>query len=84
MTLKPKYVSVADHQRCHELHQIRQILFPRLKKKLMGEMLFCTKTRKKTISTLSDKFFEEQAFPYLLPKGKCGYNTSRDLQLSPV
>ena len=28
---------------------------------------------KKTVSILRDEFCEEQAFPYLLPKGKLGY-----------
>ena len=28
---------------------------------------------KKPVSILSDEFCEEQAFPYLLPKGKFGY-----------
>ena len=28
---------------------------------------------KKTVSILDDKFCEDQAFPYLLPKGKFGY-----------
>ena len=29
-------------------------------------------------------YCEEQAFPYLLPKRKFGYNTSRDIPISPA
>ena len=39
--------------------------------------------RKTPVSILSDEFCEEQAFPYLLPKGKFGYNTPRDIPISP-
>ena len=39
--------------------------------------------QEKTISILSDEFFEEQAFPYLLPKGKLGYNAPQDIPISP-
>ena len=39
--------------------------------------------RKTPVSILRDEFCEEQAFPYLLPKGKFGYNTPRDIPISP-
>ena len=39
---------------------------------------------KKTVSILSDKFFEEQAFAYLLHKGKFGYNFPRDIPITPA
>ena len=35
-------------------------------------------------SFFNDEFCEEQAFPYLLPKGKFGYKVLRSVQLSPV
>lgn len=35
-------------------------------------------------SFFQDDFCEEQAFPYLLPKGKFGYKVGRPIQLSPV
>ena len=38
--------------------------------------------RKKTFSIFSDKFCDEQAYSYLLPKGKCGYTTPRDILIS--
>ena len=39
---------------------------------------------KKPASILSDEFCEKQAFPYLLPKRKCGYNAPRDIPISPA
>ena len=39
---------------------------------------------KKTVSILNDEFCEEQAFPYLLPKGKFGYKAPRDIPISPA
>ena len=35
---------------------------------------------KKAIFSLSDDFCEEQAFPYLIPKGKFGCNAPRVFQ----
>ena len=37
-----------------------------------------------TSFNFSKKFYEEKAFPYLLPKGKFGYNTPRDIPISPA
>ena len=34
------------------------------------------------VSILSDKFCEEQTFPYLLPTDKFDYNASRDISIS--
>ena len=39
---------------------------------------------KKPVSILSDEFCEEQAFPYLLPKGKFGYKAPQDIAISPA
>ena len=39
---------------------------------------------KNPVSILSDQFCEEQAFPYLLPKGKFGYKAPRDFPISPA
>ena len=39
---------------------------------------------KKPVSILNDEFCEEQAFPYLLPKGKFGYKAPRDIPISPA
>ena len=38
----------------------------------------------KTAPVLSDEFSEEHAFPHLLPKNKFGYNTLRDIPISPA
>ena len=39
---------------------------------------------KKPVSILSDEFCEEQAFLYLLLKGKFGYNVPRDIPITPA
>ena len=39
---------------------------------------------KKTVSILSNEFCEEQAFPYLLPKGKFGCKAPRDIPITPA
>ena len=39
---------------------------------------------KKPVAILNDEFFEEQAFPFLLPKGKFGYKAPRDIPISPA
>ena len=39
---------------------------------------------KTPVSILGDEFCEEQAFPYLLPKCKFGYNVPRNIQISPA
>ena len=40
--------------------------------------------RKIPISILNDEFFEEHACPYLLAKGKFGYEAPRDIPISPA
>ena len=37
---------------------------------------------KKPVSILSDEFCKEQAFLHLLPKGKFGYEATRDIPIS--
>ena len=39
--------------------------------------------RKTPASSLGDEFCQEQAFPYLLPKGEFGYSVPRDIPISP-
>ena len=36
------------------------------------------------VSVLRDEFWEKQAFPHLLPKGKFVYNVTRNIPLSPA
>ena len=40
--------------------------------------------RRKRVSVLKDESCEEQVFPYLLPTGKFGYNTPRDIPKTPA
>ena len=40
--------------------------------------------KEKTLSILDDEFYEEQAFHYLLPKGKFGYKTPRNIPICPT
>ena len=39
---------------------------------------------KKTVSNLSNTFFEEPVFPNLLTKGKFGYKAPQDIPISPA
>ena len=39
---------------------------------------------KTPVSVLSDEFYEEQAFPYLPSTGKFGYDSPRDVPISPA
>ena len=39
---------------------------------------------KKAVFILSNKFCEEQEFPYLLPKDKLGYKAARGIPISPA
>ena len=47
-------------------------------------MLLWHQGREKPVSILSDKFCEEQSFPYLLPVGKFGSNSLGDILISPA
>ena len=49
----------------------------------MKKMLVLHQGKEKKVSILSDEFFEEQAFPYLLPTGKFGYDLTQDIPISP-
>ena len=40
--------------------------------------------RKIPVSILRDEFCKDQAFPFLIPKGKFGYNVPQDIPLSPA
>ena len=39
---------------------------------------------KNPVSILRDEFCEEQAFAHLFPKGRFGYNVTRDIPISPA
>ena len=39
---------------------------------------------KRPQAIFDDEYCEEQAFPYLFPTGRFGYNVSRQVKLSPV
>ena len=39
---------------------------------------------KHPVSLMTDKLCEELSFPVLLPKGRFGYTTERDIKLSPI
>ena len=50
----------------------------------MRKMLLLHQGKVKKVSILSDEFFEEYAFPYLLPTGKFGYNSPQDILIIPA
>ena len=47
-------------------------------------MLLLYQGKEKPVSILSDEFSEEEVFPCLLPRGKFGYNVSRDIPINPA
>ena len=47
-------------------------------------MLLLHQGKEKPVSILSDEFSEEEVFLYLLPRGKFGYNLSRDIPINPA
>ena len=58
-----------------ELHQMRKLLFLRFQIKFTREMLRLNQGKKKNrVPILTEKFSEEELFPYLLSTGKFGYN----------
>ena len=51
----------------------------------MRKMLLLNQGRKKNrVSILTEKFREEELFPYLLSTGKFGYNALRDIPIRPA
>ena len=46
--------------------------------------LFDQGKEKRPVSILSNEFCQEQAFPFLLPKGKFCYKAPRDIPISPA
>ena len=52
-------------------------------RQVLNIFLIITYEENIVIAILKDKFCEEQAFPYLLPSGKSGYNASRYILKSP-
>lgn len=49
-----------------------------------GNLITAPGQRQTPVSFLSDKFCEEQTFPYLLRRGKSGYNAPQDILISPA
>ena len=49
-----------------------------------GNVITSPGQEKSLISILSDEFFEEQAFSYLLPWGKFGFSAPRNISISPA
>ena len=75
--------SVEDPLNMHRTASNETILISEIPNIINEEnVTIAPRQRKKTISILSDKFCEKQAFLYLLPTGKFGYNASQDIAIS--
>ena len=49
-----------------------------------GNIIIALGQGEKTVSILSNEFFKEEAFPYLLPRGKFGFKVPRDIPICPA
>ena len=78
------FASVEDPLNMHRTASNETTLVSEIPNIINGEhVIIAPGQGKKIFSILRDKFCE-QAFPYLLPKDKFGYNAPRDIQISPT
>ena len=79
-----EYGSVEDPLSMHRTGSNKTVLASEIPSKINDENLIIAPGQgKKTASILNDKFCEEQAFPYCLPKDKFGYKAPQDIPISP-
>ena len=80
-----EYASVEDPLNIHRTATNETILISEIPNIIDKENVIIAPGQVKTpVSILSDEFFEEQAFCYLLPKGKFGYSVPQDIPISPA
>ena len=78
-----KYGSVKDPLSIHRSGSNETALVSEIPYIINDEnVIIALRQRRKKVSILSDEFCEEQAFPYLLPKGQFGYKAPRDIPIS--
>ena len=71
--MKQNMVQLRIHYVCTELHQMKETLFQNFHVIINEENSRIVQEQgKKPVLILSDKFCDEQSFPYLFPKGKFG------------
>ena len=82
---KKEYASVEDLLDMHRITSNETALISQIPNIINEEnVIIAPEQEKKTVSFLSYKFYEKQAFPYLLPKSKFGYNASLDIPINPA
>ena len=83
--MKQNMVQLRIHYVCTELHEMKETLFQNFHVIINEENSRIVQEQgKKPVLILSDKFCDEQSFPYLFPKGKFGKKTSQDIPISPA
>ena len=80
-----EYASVEDPLDMHRTASNETTLISNIPNIVSNQNIIIEPGQGKTpVSVLSDKFCEEQTFPYLLPTGRFGYNAPRDIPISPA
>ena len=79
-----EFASVEDLLNMQRIASNERFLVFQIQNIINDENVIIAPGHGKKVSILSDEFCEEQAFPYLLPKGKFGYDAPRDIPISPA
>ena len=79
-----EFASVEDLLNMQRIASNERFLVFQIQNIINDENVIIAPGQGKKVSVLSDEFCEEQAFPYLLPKGKFGYDAPRDIPISPA
>ena len=80
-----QYISVEDPLSMHKTGWNETALISEIPSNFNNEIaIIALGLGKKPVSVLSIEFCEEQAFPYLLPKGKFGDKSLWDIPVSPA
>ena len=80
-----EYASVEDPRNIHRTASNETTLVSDIPNIVNNENIIIAPGQGKTpISVLSDEYREEQAFPYILPTGKFGWNAPREIPISPA
>ena len=80
-----EYGSVEDHLSMHRTGSNETALVSEIPSIINNKnVIIASGQWKKPVSVLNNEFCEEQAFPYLLRKGKFGYKAPRDTPISPA
>ena len=80
--IETSFVSIEDPRNMHRTASHETTLVSEIPNIInVGNVIIAPRQGKKSVSISSNEFCEEQAFPYLLPKGKFRYNASQDIPI---